>query len=230
MDYQKMNTSSNNSYGFTLVELMIAMTIAGIIMGAIYTAYITQQRTYLVQEQVAEMQQNIRAGLDMMVREIRMAGFDPTGNAGAGITLATAGRFSFTQDINGDGTIPTAAPFGGEIVAFGFSNANDTDNDGLADAGAAPLGRDTGGGFQPIAENIQAIEFHYLDSDGDATTTLEDIRAVQISILARAYREDGHFTDTTTYTTASGVDWGPFNDNFHRRFQIKTVKIRNMGL
>ncbi len=229
---------SKTSNGFTLVELMITVAISGIIIAAIYSAYITQQRTYLAQEQVAEMQQNNRAAIDMMVREIRMAGYDPTGGAGAGITTATSSRFTFTQDINSDGNIPTAAPFGGETITFGFSNANDPDNNGVADAGAAPLGRDTGGGFQDIAENIQAIEFRYLDATGAVTAVLADIRSVQISILARAGQADQNFTNTMTYTPASGVPWdlngavagNAPNDSFRRRLLITTVQCRNMGL
>ncbi|MGD9662582.1 MAG: hypothetical protein AB7U63_15045 [Porticoccaceae bacterium] len=51
---------------------------------------------------------------------------------------------------------------------------------------------------------------------------------MQISLLARADRPDTQFTNTETYTTASGAVWGPYNDNFRRRFQIITVQCRNM--
>jgi type IV pilus assembly protein PilW len=232
-------------HGFTLVELMITMAISGIVIAAIYSAYISQQRTYLAQEQVAEMQQNIRAAMDIMTREIRMAGYDPTRDANAGITTAQVGQISFTLDIiDTSGATPfvsdgkTDGP--GEIIDFGFSADADQDNDrnGIPDIVidgvpmALHLGRQTGGagGYEAIAENFQAIEFRYLDNDGNVTTTLDDIRVVQISLLARAAQEDRNFTDTTTYTTASGIDLGPFNDNYRRRFQITTVQLRNMGL
>jgi len=61
--------------GFTLVELLVAMAISGIVMAAVYTAFVTQQKSYTVQDQVAEMQQNARVGLDMIAREVRMAGY-----------------------------------------------------------------------------------------------------------------------------------------------------------
>ena len=73
----KLVVADNISRGFTMVELLITMLISGVIMAAIYSAYTAQQRTYLAQQQVAGMQQNIRAGLDIMVRELRMAGYDP---------------------------------------------------------------------------------------------------------------------------------------------------------
>lgn len=209
--------------GFTLVELLIALAISGLLMSGVYTAFKTQQDSYLTQEQVAEMQQSMRAGLYMMTRDIRMAGYDPRNSLNAGITLATVSQFGFSRDEDGGGNTL-------ETITFGFDNANDTDNNGIADAGSAQLERDVNaGGFQPLAENIHALEFRYLDSDGNATATLADIRSIQISILARARQSDRNYTDTNTYQTASNTVWGPFNDNFRRRFQITTVNLRNMG-
>lgn len=244
-----MNTSYKNCNGFTLVELMITVAISGIIITAIYSAYISQQRTYLAQEQVAEMQQNIRAAIDMMEREIRMAGYDVNGDAGAGIAEASVGRFGFTQDITdssgaaleGDGRLDGP----NEAITFGFSIADDADQDGIADAGAAPLGRldpnFTGGNFEPIAENIQALVFYYTLKNGTMTTTpatLADIRSVQVSILARTGRPDQNFTNNMTYTPASGTPWdlngaaagNAANDNFRRRLFVTTIKCRNIGL
>ena len=60
--------------GFGLIELMMAMTIALFLVGALYSAYISQQRTKITQDQVAEMQRNARAALEVMTAEIRMAG------------------------------------------------------------------------------------------------------------------------------------------------------------
>jgi type IV pilus assembly protein PilW len=157
---------SNNSKGFTLVELLIAMAITGIVAGAIFTAFQSQQKSYLIQDQVAEMQRNIRAAMDIMIRDIRMAGYDPTRfSGGATITdNSTSARIQVTMDLNKDHDCND----NNENITYGFSNANDADGNGIADAGAAELGRDTGGGFQPIAENIQAIGFAYAyDADGD---------------------------------------------------------------
>ncbi len=66
---------SSKSKGFTLIELLIAMAISGIVAGAIFTAFKSQQKSYLIQDQVAEMQQNLRAAMDIIARDVRMAGF-----------------------------------------------------------------------------------------------------------------------------------------------------------
>jgi prepilin-type N-terminal cleavage/methylation domain-containing protein len=70
-----MNTPLKKNKGVTLIELLVALVISGILVGAIYRTFIGQQKTYTVQEQVVDMQQNVRAGINRMMREIRMAGF-----------------------------------------------------------------------------------------------------------------------------------------------------------
>jgi prepilin-type N-terminal cleavage/methylation domain-containing protein len=65
-----------NKKGITLIELLVALVICAIVIAAIYRLFITQSRAYVVQDQVVEIQQNIRTAMEMMVRDIRMAGFD----------------------------------------------------------------------------------------------------------------------------------------------------------
>ena len=61
--------------GLTLIELLIAMTMTSILGAGIYRTFISQQHTYEVQDQVVDMQQNVRMAVSQMVRDIRMAGF-----------------------------------------------------------------------------------------------------------------------------------------------------------
>lgn len=61
--------------GVTLIELLIALVISSILVAGIYRVFIHQQRTYKTQEDVADMQQNVRVAINRMIREIRMAGF-----------------------------------------------------------------------------------------------------------------------------------------------------------
>ncbi|MBW2040082.1 MAG: prepilin-type N-terminal cleavage/methylation domain-containing protein [Deltaproteobacteria bacterium] len=69
------------SKGFTLIELMVALVISALMVGATYSVFIGQQRTYATQTGVMDMQQNARAAMTMMLRELRMAGFG-VGNSG----------------------------------------------------------------------------------------------------------------------------------------------------
>ena len=61
--------------GLTLVELLVALVLSSILIAALYRTFISQHRTYTIQEEVAGMQQNARAAIFRVVREIRMAGF-----------------------------------------------------------------------------------------------------------------------------------------------------------
>ena len=230
-----------NQKGFTLIEVLITVAISGIVLGGIFTTYSSQQKTYVSSDRLAEMQQNIRSAVLIMSSEIREAGCDPTQKANADIISATSTQFHFTRDIAGHAINPQQGD--GDVndtdedITFGFSPANDANSDGIADAGAANLGRNRndGAGFQPIAENIQAIEFNYILDDGSTAANptivqLTAIRAVQISILARASAIDPNFINNTTYTTGIGIAWGPFNDNYKRRFVTATIHCRNLGL
>ncbi len=79
--------------GFSMIELLVVLVLSSILMAAFYRAFIGQQRSSALQDQVVEMRQNIRAGLDRMTREIRMAGY------GGGILEAFGNVNSFTNII-----------------------------------------------------------------------------------------------------------------------------------
>ena len=57
--------------GFTLVELLIAMAVGLVLMGAATQSFIAQRKISAAQEQVTEMYQNARAAVDFMTRELR---------------------------------------------------------------------------------------------------------------------------------------------------------------
>ena len=72
-----MENMSIRCNGFTLVELLVAMAVSGIVAAAIFTVFKSQQDSYIVQEDVAAMQQNLRAGMSMLSHDVRMAGHGP---------------------------------------------------------------------------------------------------------------------------------------------------------
>ncbi|MBZ9578096.1 prepilin-type N-terminal cleavage/methylation domain-containing protein [Patescibacteria group bacterium] len=59
--------------GFTLTEMLVAITIFILVVVAVYSAYTLSQRGYLSGEEVAEITQNGRVILERMSREIRQA-------------------------------------------------------------------------------------------------------------------------------------------------------------
>jgi type IV pilus assembly protein PilW len=228
--------------GFTLIELMVALAISSIVTAAMYSAYTGLQRINHDQALIVEMQQNLRAGLDMMAREIRMAGYDPDKKWGAGFQAgATATSVAFTMndvddedgdgieddgdgsDNDGNGQIDEA----GELRTISYT-LGDGYSDGNNDVRrTADLGN-------PIVliENVDQLEFFYTLDDNTTTTAPADvskIRSIQISVLARSPGVSQGYVDRETYTSASGAVWGPYNDNVRRRLQIVNVNCRNMG-
>ena len=65
-----------NIKGITLIELLVALVIGGIIIAGIYRVFIAQGKAYVVQDQVAETQQNIRSAMEILLRDLRMTGFN----------------------------------------------------------------------------------------------------------------------------------------------------------
>ena len=62
--------------GVTLIELLVALVIFGIVIGAIYRLFIVQTNAYTLQDQVVEVQQSVRSTMEIMLRDLRMTGFD----------------------------------------------------------------------------------------------------------------------------------------------------------
>ena len=61
---------SKSINGFTLVELLVSMSIGMVLLAAVTTTFMSQTRIYNAQEQVNEMQQNARGALDIITREL----------------------------------------------------------------------------------------------------------------------------------------------------------------
>ena len=105
MRKRKIKTINSANSGVTLIELLIAMAIFSIVMTAVYGVYSAYSKTAAIQTASAWAQQNARGGIELMLREIRMAGLDATGSAGAGIETASPGKIRITADRNGNGNI-----------------------------------------------------------------------------------------------------------------------------
>lgn len=61
--------------GFTLVELLIALALGIVVLTVIYSTFTSQQDSYSMQSQVTMTQQNLRAALYMVTRDIQMTGY-----------------------------------------------------------------------------------------------------------------------------------------------------------
>ncbi|MBN1832510.1 MAG: prepilin-type N-terminal cleavage/methylation domain-containing protein [Deltaproteobacteria bacterium] len=211
--------------GYTLLEILVATAITGVVMGSIYTSFYSQDKSYVTQSEVITMQQNLRGGMSLMMKEIRMAGCDPTGKANAGIVRVSPNLVSFTLDIRGeDANDPpdgdTSDP--NERITYALYDSN---RDGVNDT----LGRRTGAGRNtPAAENMDGLNFVYLDENGTPTNVLSEIRSVEVTLLARTARGDPKYWDNTIYANQRGAVIYAANDNFRRQMLTANIKCRNM--
>jgi len=236
---QKKTGSTKNSFpllkgpfaGVTLVELMIAVAISGFVIAAIYMSYKAQQRASFIQDEVASMQQNARAALSVMEDDIRMAGYDPLGSSGATIESANATLIHFTMDLDRDGNVTES----GENIVYSLYTSGS-----ISTLGRKPNG--TGSSNSAVAENIDYLEFRYLDDNGTVLTapvaTTDDIKNIVISILAASRTEDPDYTNDTVYKTASDINpltgddngTATYQDGYRRRMFYGAATSRNMGI
>lgn len=255
--------------GVTLIELLIALVISGILISALYRVFISQQKIYTVQDQVVDIQQNLRIAVDQMTREIRMAGYggnilDVFGDVNGFIHLITPSDNSITiifadqvgelkqsvlkgtnqievtnankfntlkkkylclnglnnyliQNIDSD-TLTLTTPLNEDhainepvylVKAITYS---------IGLSGGRPVLRrneNTGGGAQPLAENVENLQFTYYDENGDITENPPDIRMVKLI--------------TTVKTNIQDPDYKG-GDGFRRKKLSSYIKVRNRGI
>jgi len=172
--------------------MMIAMAIGLVVLGAMYSVFTIQYKTFGNQEEILAMQQGVRAGMDMMVREVRMARYDPSGvnsdvdtdNDFVGVVV-DATRLEIQADLDGTGAIDGPS----ENIVYAFNSAN------------SQITRNTGGGAQPFVENVQAFTFAYLDGTGAVTANAADVRRIRITITGRTAKPDPAYSTNGGYRT-----------------------------
>jgi len=174
--------------GFTLVELMVGLAIISIAFGTIYNTFTQLNRSYTTESVKAGVQQGARIAVEFMVQDIRLAGLDPLGTAGAGIAagvpLPTSNWITFTSDADYDGIINAAVPFESTTYRLDGNELKQTNH----------LGEET------MLDNVTGLSFTFLDADDVATIVNADIRSVVISLtMERDAGREGSVT--RTYST-----------------------------
>jgi prepilin-type N-terminal cleavage/methylation domain-containing protein len=150
--------------GFSLVELLVALCVMSIFSAAVFRLFVSVSRSYTTQNVTSGTQQNVRAALDFMARDIRLAGLDPLRTAGAGIVAASATSLRFTVDRNFDGDLNDVS----EDITYDVTGGNLQLTDDI--------------GTETLTDNVNNISFTYFDQDGAVTATVGDIRSVEISL------------------------------------------------
>lgn len=176
--------------GFTMIELLAGILISVILMAGFYSVFFSQQTAFSAQEQVAEMNQNIRAALDLMTREIRLAGYKNSTSTFNGVATATSNSIRLLTDLNQDGDTADED----EDISYTYN------------AGARQICRNGVG--LPVADNITNLSLQYTLKDGTVTSApanLADIRKITISITARTTHPDQRTGTYRSITLSSDI-------------------------
>ena len=169
--------------GFTLIELLVAMAISSIVLGAMVAFFTTQNRSYTRDTATADIQQVVRAGIDFMSDNIRMAGLDPLQTGNFGIEALGSTSITFTADLDMNGQIDVS---NSERITYAL-NGNQVQQtvDGVT---------------EPLVDNVTNFTFTYRDENGVVSADPAAIRTVQISMTVQEPVGYGR-TSARTYTT-----------------------------
>jgi prepilin-type N-terminal cleavage/methylation domain-containing protein len=213
---------SRRQRGFTLIELLISLSIFLLVLLAIYQLFDTNQATYASGQRKVDVQQNARAAMDELMRQIRMVGYFPenfaTPPAAPPLTnpihVATNGALAFFGDADGSGA----------SNVFLYCLDGSVLRRGKGASGVAAAYTCTAGDI--LAENITSLTFRYygtnntaipdpqtppyqLDGQGQGAvpdfTTIAQRGAVRTVVITLTAREDVPGQQPQLYTLTSSV-------------------------
>ena len=207
--------------GFTVIELLVALSISSILIAGIYRTFNAQHKVYQVQNEVIEMQQGVRVAMDILARDIRMAGFNST------VSLSNPIAINPMEEglRSGTDSIAIQYQYNGVERSITYFVDDDADEPHLirrVAEGEVDLSSD------PLTNNIHDLQFTYgldMDSDGiveqweESPVGLEDeIIAARISVQVRSGKPDPDYIHPVT------------GDNYRTRQLQSLVRIRNFVL
>lgn len=218
------STNGQGEAGFSLAETLIAVVISSIVLLGLYLIYDVNQATFIRGEQQTDLQQNARIGLDRLVREVRLAGYDPQSPTiiptpcATAIQSATATSISFIADVDSDGNSEKVEyahdPACNPNCAADPPKIRREEWPSLAGTNCT-ANWSASGGAQPFAERVTALTFVFYDGGGTPLATplpassLDTVRRIAVTV--------------TTADTVTGSVPQPYT--------LRTeIRPRNLGL
>lgn len=97
--------SGTRQRGFSLIELMIASTIGFIVLGGIGYLYLESRQAFRSMDSLSRMQESARYALEVMARDVRMAGYRGCASSNVAVTNVlnskTTTAYNFDVPVNG---------------------------------------------------------------------------------------------------------------------------------
>jgi prepilin-type N-terminal cleavage/methylation domain-containing protein len=234
-----MAPSKNGSQGFTLIELMLSLAIAGVALLVICSFFIAQSENYTIQNQLVDLQRDLRVGMLSMEGDLRQTGYNP-----GGLTEERADVDGVDNDCDGsiDETDNDSTVSVDESEAIGFKVALvnrvtvsvDKNGDGSACGDKESITYRLNGTYlernvRPLFANVEVLNFVYLNKNGVVASSTDAIRSVQIAIIGRTKREDPEYNNAKSYFNLQGDEiLAAQNDGYRRRMLTSQVYCRNL--
>jgi type IV pilus assembly protein PilW len=190
MDHAGHRAASNR--GMTLVELMVTLTILGLVILVVTSILLSSSRVESRTVRRATVQSASRQAVSLMTTELRQAGMDPVPAGIVGIVAGQANMVHVRADLNGDGAIQTAEP--SEDVTYRYDDTTRV------------VTRDPGAGPQAILNNVTAMQLTYFDAAGQPVAPLplsatDAARVTSIGLTVTTENRDSRPITLTTRIT-----------------------------
>lgn len=139
--------------GFTLVEVMVATSLAAMLSAAILSSFIFILRAERSLANYAEMNTQARRLLEQLGRDARSA-TDVSNTTATSITMS----------------VPSNLSGGVQDVTYTY------------DASAGTISRQIGGTSTVLVKNVNTLTFNFLNSSNTATSSLLELKQMQVSL------------------------------------------------
>lgn len=123
---------STRVQGFSLVELMVAVLLGSLITVAAVQLFSTNQRTFILQQSLSEIQEQGRFSLDFISRDLRKAGFRTPGSSAtaADVPSVVLGSLSVAGTVVAAGSLEGgAAATANDRLQIAFEGTVDCEGD-----------------------------------------------------------------------------------------------------
>lgn len=155
----KRKPGSRKEGGFTLIELMIALLLGLLVMGAAIAIFLSNRQAYTATEGLGRVQENVRFAFELMARDIREVGANPCGRHVPVVNVVTGSSANWWTDLNSE-----VDDVSGELVNPWYGTL-----EGFTGGQAMPS-VDFGGG---AAQRVNGTEAILLNSADDAVYSVQ---------------------------------------------------------
>lgn len=192
-----MMQSNDKNRGFTLVELLVTLAITSIVMVSVYAFFSKFTATYTRENNQRQLQQSLRAVLNVMTLELRSTGADPLSTGQFGVVCAEPDRIEVKADQNVNGVLDEDKDSSlEERVSYYLDGDKLRRKTWAWHEDKKKEVEDT----QSLVEGIKELKFVYRDKDGQVTDDKDDVRLVEIVISGEEQAGRGE-TVLRTYRT-----------------------------